>query len=277
MKHTLGLVLTVVLLSALQVALPTAATASTPRANRAAATTGHYISNLHDSTAPRKLGYNIFDTGSSSREIRSLPKGVKALVWLGQKCPTAADRGFRRTVDRLAKKSRVFGYYLSDEPHLSDCPGGPAALASRARYIRQASDNKQRSFIVLSEDEDYAAFRPARTKVSLVGLDPYPCSTAHPTCDVHKINEKVRRAMAAGIPVRKMVPVYQVFGQDGLSNGYYHLPTAAQMQAMLDRWSRLVPHPQMDYSYSWGNQSSSNPTLVDSASLQRVFKRYFDR
>jgi hypothetical protein len=234
----------------------------------AAPATKHFITNLHGSTAPRALGYTVFDTGPSG--VASLPSGVQGLVWLGQKCPTPADATFRATVDRLAANPRVFGYYLSDEPHISACPRGPAALASRADYIRYRSRGTQKSFIVLSKIADYKPFRPAASHVDLVGLDPYPCSTASPTCPVTKIREKVTAARGAGIPLGAIVPVFQTFGQQNIAGGYYRLPTATQMQAMLAEWRRLVPTPVMDYSYGWGHQSSSNPTLVDSRSLQRV-------
>ena len=51
--------------------------------------------------------------------------------------------------------------------------------------------------------------------------------------------------------------------------------TATQERAMLTEWRRLVPSPVMDYTYGWSNQSSANPTLVDSPALQKVFATFF--
>lgn len=240
-------------------------------------TDNHFITNLDGSTAPKRLGFSIFDTGGRTADIRALPRGVKALVWLGEKCPTKADAAFKRTVNRLADRRRVFGYYLSDEPHIADCPGGPGAVATRARYIRRASEGRQRSFIVLSEDEDYRPFRPAVTRVSMVGLNPYPCSEAHPQCRLAKINEAVDSALRRGIPLRKIVPVYQAFGQGKTDSSYYRVPRPKRMRAMLHRWSDQAPSPRMDYTYGWGNQGSANPTLVDRPRLQQVVSRYFAR
>ncbi len=258
---------------------PAGKPAATARAALPAATTGHhFVTNLHGAVdAPRRLGFNVFDTGASPAQVNALPDQVQALVWLGQKCPTPPDEAFRSTVRRLAANSKVFGYYLSDEPHIADCPQGPKALAGRAAFIAAASHGTQRSFVVLSRAEDYRPFRPAATGVSMVGLDPYPCSVAHPTCQVSKIDEKVGLALAAGIPRSAIVPVYQVFGQTGTgsASAYYYQPTADQLRAMLTRWASLVPSPPMDYAYGWGNQSSSNPTLVDSAPLQSVLTQYF--
>jgi hypothetical protein len=79
-----------------------------------------------------------------------------------------------------------------------------------------------------------------------------------------------------GIPRGRIVPVYQAFGQGRTAGGgYYRLPSATQLQAILQAWSRAVPDARLDYTYGWGNQSSANPTLVDTTTLQSVFQDYF--
>jgi hypothetical protein len=235
----------------------------------------HMIVNLDGSVAPRRLGFNVFDTGPYRSAVRALPRHVKALVWLGQKCPTVADAEFRKTVRKLSGMGRVVGYYLSDEPHIGDCPDGPESLATRTRFIDKVSDGQQKSFAVLSEDEDFRPFRPAVTGLDLVGLDPYPCSEAHPDCDLSKIGREVRVARERGIPLRKVVPVYQVFGQEDTADAYYQLPTRDQLRRLLSRWANVVPAPRMDYTYGWGHQSSADPTLVDAPGLQRVLSKFF--
>ena len=256
-------------------ALPRTPSPATAGSLPAPTTSNHFVTNLHGATAePRQTGFTIFDTGSSSQQVDALPRGARAMVWLGQKCPTAADDAFRRTVQRLAGNPRVFGYYLSDEPHVADCPGGPQALASRARYLRRATGGSQRSFIVLSQPADYVAFRPEVTRVDMVGLDPYPCSVPNPGCAFDKIDEKVALATQS-MTLSRIVPVYQAFGQSAAASHYYDLPTADQMRTMLAHWARLVPHPPMDYTYGWGHQDSANPTLADSAPLKSLFTAYF--
>lgn len=269
-KITLGASL-LALLASLVVAL----TATSGGAQAEAQTpTRHFVANLKGATAPFALGYTLADKSSVS-SLSTLPTGVQSVFWLGQKCPTPADSTFKAKVDALASNPKVFAYYLSDEPHIGDCPGGPAALRSRADYIRAASGGRQKSFIVLSKVADYKPFAPASSHVDLVGLDPYPCSIAHPQCDLRKIGEKVSAARAAGIPLTAIVPVYQAFGQERATSHYYNLPTAAQEHAILTEWKRLVPSPVMDYTYGWSNQASANPTLVDSLALQKVFATFF--
>jgi hypothetical protein len=236
-----------------------------------ATATKHMVANLGGSTAPAALGYNVFD--ASVWNVDSLPAGVQGLVWLGQKCPTVADDTFKSKIDKLASDPKVFGYYLSDEPHIASCPNGPAALKTRIDYIRSKTST-QHTMVVFSKQADLQAFAPAHTDLDLVGLDPYPCSTANPTCDLSKIGERVGWADSAGVSRSSIVPVFQTFGQENTTSHYYNLPTAAQLQAMLDEWAKYVPAPVMDYSYSWGHQSSANPTLVDSSSLQSVMARH---
>lgn len=255
--------------------------ASTTAGAAPATTSNHLIVNLHGSTTPRGVGYNLFDTGPTKSTIDALPRGVRAVVWLGQKCPTRATDDFRTKVRRLAKDPKVFGYLLSDEPHIADCPGGPAALATRTAYIRKASAGRQRSLIVLNQSSadwnaghrDYRSFRPAVTGLSLVGVDSYPCNNG--TCDYSKIHTKARWAKSY-IAASKIVPVYQAFGQErATSDSYYSMPTARQERRILAAWAAEFPHPVMDYTYGWGHQASANPTLADSAALQDVFRAWF--
>lgn len=269
-KFTLGAVL-LGLLTSLAVVL-TGSSGAAPA--QAQTPTRHFLTNLKGATMPFSLGYTLADKSSVSA-LSALPTGVQAVFWLGQKCPAPADATFKAKIDALASNPKVFAYYLSDEPHIADCPGGPAALRSRAEYIRAVSGGRQKSFIVLSKVADYKAFAPANSHVDLIGLDPYPCSVPHPQCDLSKIGEKVNAALSAGIPLPAIVPVYQAFGQERTTSHYYNLPTATQEHAILTEWKRLVPSPVMDYTYGWSNQSSANPTLVDSPALQKVFATFF--
>ncbi len=246
------------------------------QAARVAPPTRHYISNLNASRKPFRIGFDVADTGHGRAEINGLPRGVKAMVWLGQKCPTQPNRAFRRDIRRMSKNPKVFGYYLSDEPHIADCPKGDSALRARADIISRLSHGKQHSFVVLDDRLDYRAFAPRHTHLTLIGIDPYPCSVNNtPRCDLSKIGQRVREATNAGIPRGKLVPTYQAFGQENTSDPYYLLPSKREMRAMLNKWHRLLPHPVMDYTYSWKHQSSSNPTLIDSTPLQDLFAARF--
>ncbi|HEY3531232.1 MAG TPA: hypothetical protein VGK78_18965 [Nocardioides sp.] len=240
-------------------------------------TSYHYIVNVRTPRAAKRLGFNVIDTGTSQDQIDALPRGTQAMVWVGEKCPTRIDGAFRSLVRRLAGDRKVFGYFLSDEPHISDCPKGPRHLAAKADFIRKTSGGRQKSFIVLciTHPPGYHAFRPRVTHVTMVGIDPYPCSVTYPSCNYGLIRHRVRQAARAGIPRRLMVPTFQAFGQEKLSGHYYNLPTAYQLKRILNRWAALVPNPKMDFTYGWGHRAASNPTLVDSTALKDLLQRYF--
>jgi hypothetical protein len=174
-------------------------------------------------------------------------------------------------VDALKSNPRVYGYYLSDEPHPRVCPSAAADIKARADYIHATAPG-QRAFIVVQDGSaacgadlgcEYRALRPARTDVDLVGLDPYPChydGNGHPVpCDDALISGRVASAVLSGVLEKAIVPVFQAFGQRGGSDGktgYYRMPSAGELAAILRTWSTLVPAPAFDYFYTFGVQCS---------------------
>jgi hypothetical protein len=252
---------------------PSAAPVSPPAAKR----TLHYISNVGDDrSAVVRLGYNLIDTGPSESVINSLPRGVRALVWLGNLDNTNCTPGFswsefKAAVDKLAGNSKVFGYFISDEPHPTVCPDAVKHIRARADYIR-SRDRQQVSFIVVLDKADecganvgceYSALRPELSHVDLIGIDPFPC-VQDQGCNFDKINDRVTRAMSNGIPRSAIVPVIQTFGQTcdaAATRHYYFLPSASQLREILARFAKLTPHPVFDYTYTWDGKTSACPSL----------------
>lgn len=248
----------------------------------------HYIANTGSVTPVAQLGYDLFDTGPDPDELASLPAGTQALVWLGSldndacSSPSYTFAQFTAAVDRLVGDPRVYGYFIADEPHPKVCPNAVSDIRARADYIH-AHDPTHKSFIVVLDGTnqcggtygcEFDAFKPSASHVDLVGLDPYPCNINSSTCEYSKIDDTVQRAEAHGIPASAIVPVFQAFGQACTASPYYRLPSAAELRTMLTHWSKAVPHPAFDYTYSWGNQGSSCPTLVDSTALQAVMRAH---
>lgn len=272
----------------------------------AATKTLHYTANIGTAqTAAASLGFNLFDTGTNKQSIDALPAGVRAMVWvgnldnapIGSACPAPAltFAQFQAVVDNLKNDPKVFGYYLSDEPHPAVCPNAASDIMARADYIR-ANAPGQKSFIVVLDGSnvcsgnlgcEYEALKPANTHVDYIGLDPYPCHyasdgvTAVP-CDISAITSKAQLAISKGIPVSAIVPTFQTFGQAGRSDGksvYYRLPTTTELTDMLNAWHDLVPNPVFDYSYSYGVQCSSSscpaPQAIENEpSIQTIIKAH---
>ena len=239
-------------------------------------TTYHYISNSGRNIGPvARLGFNLFDMGPDKGRIDSLGSGQKALVWLGNLDNTSCTPGyswseFTAAVRRLANDPKVFGYYLSDEPHPNVCPNAAAHIRQRADYIRD-HDPSQKSFIVVMDASrncgvdlgcEYRLLRPEITHVDLIGVDPFPCRIGT-GCAPDKIDLEVSRAIGGGIPIDKIVPVYQVFGQEcsHKATKYYAQPSTTQLQTMMDQWADLVPNPAFDMSYTWRSEGPACPGL----------------
>ena len=251
----------------------------------------HAAFNTHGDIADLiALGFNLFDlTGSKTDPtstlalVNALPEGTQALVWLGnmdnapigQSCPPPgfSDDEFKAQVDILANSPKVFGYNLADEPHPPRCPDAANAIKTRSEYIHTHAPGQKTYITILDgsnmcpegEGCEYYALRPEITHVDLIGIDPYPChfdSAGQPvTCDTSKISQRVQVAVANGIPISAIVPVFQAFGQEGRLDGksiYYRTPTTAEFQDMLNLWKSLVPNPIFDFVYTWGIQCTEN-------------------
>ena len=242
----------------------------------------HYAPNNNFSSsgyyAPRAAGFNLADV-SSVGEVRSLPSGVRALVWLGQ-C-NGADSSFINAVQPFIGDPRVFGFYLMDEPDPTGqwnplCPA--ANLRAESDWIHAHAPGAKTFIVMMNFDSStsptYAnTYNPGNSHVDLYGIDPYPCRTEAGGCDYSMIPKAVAAAEATGIPAGSIVPVYQTFGGGGWSDdggGRYTLPTDSQERRILSTWGQLVPHPAFDYAYSWGSQNSDQ-ALESAQELQTLF------
>jgi hypothetical protein len=243
----------------------------------------HYVPNgnwaVSGTYEPGQFGFNLADVGSAW-ELGYLPAGVSALVWIGACGGVTAS--FQSQVKPYIGNSKVWGFYLMDEPDPSSCPA--ANLKAESDWIH-ASDPGAKTFIIeqdlsASYHPSYAGgYTPANSDIDYFGLDPYPCrNDTYPVrldgCAYSYITLAVTAAERAGIPQADIVPVFQAFGggtwaEDG--NGRWILPTAAQEQQIMATWARLVPEPVFDYTYSWGLQRSDTTLLDAPVSLQTVF------
>ena len=245
----------------------------------------HYAPNhnfdAHGQYPPGKAGFNLADVGDV-QELDSLPNGVKALVWIGQ-C-NGVDDTFLKTVQPFIGHPKVFGFYLVDEPD----PRGRRSAPCTADSLRAESDwihahaADAKTFIVLinlgtSDAPSFLnTYNRANSHIDLFGIDPYPCRTDMDTCELEMIDRYVAAAEAWGISRSDIVPVYQAFGGGDWNDdrgGKYALPTADQMNQMMEGWETIIPAPVFDYAYSWGIQNRDD-ALENSPEIQAVFARH---
>jgi hypothetical protein len=217
---------------------------------------------------PGSDGFNLADV-SSVAAADALPSGIKALIWLGD--TSGLTTSFENTVKAAAHDSKVYGFYVADEPANSAIVN----LASEDAYIALHAPGKM-SFIVAENNgtplhPSYAVTR-SNTGADLIGLDPYPVRPQFAGgMDLGVIDAAVRQAEATGWSLSQIIPIYQAFGGGGYSS--YALPTASQEWQILAEWGKLVPRPAFDYAYSWGQQSGDS-ALVNTLSLREVFAQH---
>ena len=231
---------------------------------------------------PREAGFNLADV-SSPAQLDQLGSDVRALVWVG-KCH-GADETFQTTVQPFLKHSKVFGFYLADDPDPRGLEAGklvpsctPESLKAESDWIHENAPGAV-TFITLmnlssAQTPSYKdSYTPANTHVDLFGINPYPCRSELNGCDLDMIDRYVAAARAWGIPVARIVPLYQVFGKgnwDDGNGGQYLLPTPEETRKMLDRWRVQIEAPAFEAVYSWGSQQE-DAALEDAPELQAVF------
>ena len=206
----------------------------------------------------------------------------KGLVWLDE--GEGVTQSFIDKVTPFIGNPKVFGFFLVDEPD----PTGQYNTQVNAADLKAESDwihsnvPGAKSFITMmnmgsTADPDFSnTYNHDNTHIDLFGLDPYPVRTGTDTVDYDQIDKAVAAAVASGIPISQIVPVYQTFGGGTYmtdTDGKYVMPTASQEQTMMDHWASLVPSPAFDFAYAWGSQEG-DVALESSSELQAVFREH---
>jgi hypothetical protein len=275
----IGLVCVLMIASALVGVQDAAATRDRPARTRL-----HYAANSNFAPdgryLPGRYGFNLADV-STVAQLASLPRGVRALVYLGL-CD-GADQNFVTTVGEFSGNRKVFGYYLIDDPLPAACPA--ANLEAESSYIHEHVRGA-RTFILeqnlaASTDPSYVGgYNPDNTGIDLFGIDPYPCRTELGGCDPTMIASYVAAAEQFGIPRSSIIPVFQAFGGGTWvddAGGSYQMPTAAELRSILGQWARLVPSPVFDFTYSWGSQRDDTALSNAPADARAVLAAHNDR
>jgi hypothetical protein len=225
-------------------------------------------------TAIAACGFNVADVGYVSA-LNALPAGMLGLVYLGEK--SGATSTFISKVRTFIGNPKLFGFFLCDEP--DPRVTSAALLKAESDYIHNNVPGAK-TFITMNDMGSSRApnfmntYNPGNTGIDLYGISAYPCRTEI-AFDVTMIDRRVKAATDAGIPVEKIVPVFQAFGGGNWTDdggGKFLLPTPDQMNQMFSRWASLVPNPVMEYTYAWGEQNGDIALgSASAASLRTVY------
>ncbi|MER9969277.1 calcium-binding protein [Mesorhizobium sp. M0060] len=226
-------------------------------------------------------GFNLADVQYVSL-VNALPDGMKGLVYLNEHEGVTAS--FIEKMTPFLGNPNVFGFYLVDEPD----PTGRWGTYATAENLKAESDwihehfPGAKTFITMMNmgsptNPDFTnTYNPANTHIDYFGLDPYPVRTGTDTVDYDMIDRAVAAAVKSGIPINNIIPVFQAFGGgnwETSDGGRQVMPTAEQMQIMMDHWAKLVPSPAFDYTYKWGTQNGDT-ALESSPELQAFFREH---
>ncbi|MER9248373.1 calcium-binding protein [Mesorhizobium sp. M0590] len=239
----------------------------------------HYTSG-GSGTDIAKAGFNLASVQYVD-QVNELPEGMKGLVYLDE--ANGVTQSFIDKVTPFLGNPNVFGFFLVDEPD----PTGQWGTYASAANLKAESDwihehfPGAKTYITMmslgtSANPDFrGTYNPANTGIDYYGIDVYPVRTDGPV-DYNMIDKFVAAAQASGIPTSQIVPGYQAFGGGEYNTdmgGKYVVPTAAQMETMMDHWAKLVPSPAFDYAYAWGSQRGDT-ALESSPELQAVFREH---
>ncbi|MER8798513.1 calcium-binding protein [Mesorhizobium sp. M0984] len=239
----------------------------------------HYTSG-GSGTDIAKAGFNLASVQYVD-QVNELPEGMKGLVYLDE--ANGVTQSFIDKVTPFLGNPNVFGFFLVDEPD----PTGQWGTYASAANLKAESDwihehfPGAKTYITMmslgtSANPDFrGTYNPANTGIDYYGIDVYPVRTDGPV-DYNMIDKFVAAAQASGIPTSQIVPGYQAFGGGEYNTdmgGKYVVPTAAQMEIMMEHWAKLVPSPAFDYAYAWGSQRGDT-ALESSSELQAVFREH---
>jgi hypothetical protein len=246
----------------------------------------HYTSG-GSAAAIAAAGFNLADV-QYVEQLNALPPGMKGLIWLNE--TSGVTPGFIAKVKPLIGNPKLFGFRLCDEPDITGkyhSPAvSPAALKAEADWIR-ANVPGAVTFVTLMDMGSFEApsfmntFNADNTGIDFFGLDPYPVRGT--VFDLDFIDRTVEAAVAAGIPLNKIVPVFQAFGggawttYTGRTRDVYKLPTPDQANQMFARWATYSPDPVFDFAYAWGSQNGDTKlgsTSPEALSLRAAFKAH---
>lgn len=268
----------------------------------------HFIQNstLGDAAKLKSLGYNVIDaTPDDVGSLGSLPSGMQAMVWTGDAfCDKEIMNwsSFKKLVYNNRSNSRIYGYFLEDEPDTHSCAHIVKVVRDRADYIhclaiqsdkysngkpkvakdgsclddkgnQIARKTKQMAYVVDEYQYDYAKVSKAAIHADIFAIDPYPCRKS---CVYNggqdQFLQRIDKAKKY-YPQANIAPTYQAFGGDG-----WTLPTASQMKQIQSYYDSRLPGSVFDVAYSYrdnksGGPGDTYPGLIHApASLQQVMK-----
>lgn len=217
-------------------------------------------------TVMAAAGFTSVMTGPYKEMLDPLAAhGLKGVVWLGawRNAPTCGferdDAAITRLVSAIAGHPAILAYYLGDEPHVTECPNGPALFKKRTDLVHSL-DPGSKTFTVIQASENGVAhdYAPWAGAVDIIGFDVYPCPRSSGACNFGAIDSAIQAIKAAG------VTHYWAVVQD-FQDCYYRLPTPQELDSQFDHWAQSSMSGYFVFSWNYQSVQPNCPgTTLDS-------------
>jgi hypothetical protein len=132
----------------------------------------------------------------------------------------------------------VSGFYVADEPSVSDCSTAPAQIGAWTAILHSHFAGIP-TIIATYDSTDLTDFAHS---ADVFALDTYPCQYGS-GCNYSLITNLAAAADRLGL---KYVGVAQAFGGDG----HYELPTASQLEEIIHTWQATNELGYLVYAFS---------------------------
>lgn len=209
---------------------------------------------------PTGLGFNAASVPAYPEDLdKARDKGFAAKIWLGgfRNCAfERSDQYVIDTVERLRDHPAVLIYQLADEPHLckdaSGRPTAPKMLADRSALIKSI-DPGARTYVTIPIYREGAGGFPYRPWVEAGSADVYGL-VVYPVSNRYGYQPgKIRDAIAAADDVG-MEHYWAIMQDFGSPTAWYRRPTADELNAQFDEWSRS--RMEGYWIYEWSSELS---------------------
>jgi hypothetical protein len=208
-------------------------------------------SNLNDWNSYKQYGFNTVFADTNTSVLDQI-KADGASAWVqpniwtgcGYEYDNATALGYAKTA---VATGAVSGFYVADEPSTSGCPTAPAQIAAWTATLH-ANFPGIPTIIATYDSTDLTDFAHS---ADMFALDTYPCQYGN-GCDYSWITSLAATADKLGV---NYVGVVQAFGGD--SAGHYDLPTASQLQQIINTWQATNELGYVVYAFSAAGMPSS--------------------
>jgi hypothetical protein len=214
----------------------------------------------------RAAGFDSVTAGPWRAELDALQAaGMRAVVWLWDYDDAGCtfekdDRWVREVVTAIAGHPAILAYQVADEPSFAmvdpGCPRVPQQVRARSDLIHSL-DPGATTYVVVPTWDGRRSFpyEHFAGTTDVMGLDVYPCWHGVEDCDLGLVDAAIEAADEDG------VPRYWAVVQD-FDDGWYRSPSAAELDAQLERWATSRMEGYFVYHWNEGRIESKPDHLA---------------